>query len=206
MKNKIPFQNVIAAVLTSLLIYGCSSDDDAAPPPPGVDCSATGPSFTIATTASACGMDDGSIALTITGGSGNLTVTIDPQPLDVDFDNSTNTFSNVEPGSYTIEVTDADNCSASENAVVDFGAGDVSYMDTVDPIVQARCAITGCHVAGTGLPDFTIFSEFQSLANNNPGGIRQRVKTDDMPRSGDPLTAEEKAALFCWIDEGAQNN
>jgi hypothetical protein len=189
-------------LLISMVMYSCGDDDS--PPPPGVDCNVTGPSFTFATTESACGQDDGTITLTITGGNGNLAVTIDPQPIDVEFAN--NTFTNVEPGSYDIEVTDSDNCSTIENVVVDFASGTVSYMDDLEPIVQSRCAVTGCHVAGTGLPDFTIFSEFQARANNDPGGIRQRVKTDDMPRTGNPLTAEQKIALFCWIDDGAQDN
>jgi len=65
----------------------------------------------------------------------------------------------------------------------------------------------------TAQPDYTIFAEFQSRAHNNPLGIRQRVKTDDMPRQagndtqpGDPLSAQEKALIFCWIDEGALDN
>ena len=202
MKTNFATTNVFYGIIICMFL--ACGDDDSTPPPPAVDCSATGPSLTLAITDTDCGEDDGVIDLAITGGTGNLTVTIDPQPLGVEFDN--NTFSNVEPGSYTIEVTDADNCSVSANAVVDFNAGNVSYMTSIDPVVQSRCAVTGCHVAGTAVPDFTDFATFQALANNNPGGIRQRVKTDDMPRSGDPLTDEQKAALFCWIDEGALDN
>lgn len=183
-------------------LIACSSDDS--DPPPMLDCNATGPSVSLTTTPSLCGEDNGEIALAITGGTGNLTITIDPEPLGLAFDN--NTFTAMEPGTYTVEVTDVDNCSSTAEATVGFNAANVSYQDSVDPIVQARCAIAGCHIAGTGLPDYTIFADFQARAHNNPGGIRQRVKTDDMPRSGNPLSAEEKAAIFCWIDEGAMDN
>lgn len=190
-------------ILTTISIMAaCSSDDEA--PQPMLDCAATGPSITLTATPTVCGEDNGEIAVAVVGGTGNLTFTIDPQPLGLVFDNGM--FTSLEPGDYNIEVTDADNCMASANVTVDFSAANLSYMNDVDAIVQAKCSITGCHVAGTGLPDFTIFAEFQARANNNPGGVRQRVKTDDMPRSGGALSAEEKAALFCWIDEGALNN
>ncbi len=200
MNKKGTLINVIITTVITVLA-ACSDDGN---PPPGLDCNVTGPSISLMSTPSLCGEDNGEIALTIDGGTGNLTVNIDPQPIGIEFAN--NTFTSLEPGTYTIDVVDADNCSSNAMATVAFNAGNVSYQDSVDPIVQARCAIAGCHVAGTGLPDYTIFSVFQARANNDPGNVRQRLKIDDMPRSGDPLSAEEKAAIFCWIDEGAQDN
>ena len=195
------FKNL--TILTAIsMMAACGSDDEV--PPPALDCAATGPSITLAATPTVCGEDSGEIAVTVAGGTGNLAFTIEPQPLGVNFDNGT--FTSLEPGDYTIEVTDANNCSTSANTTVVFSAANLSYMDDVDAIVQSKCAITGCHVSGTGLPDYTIFAEFKARANNELGGVRQRVKTDDMPRSGGPLSAEEKAALFCWIDEGALDN
>lgn len=192
--------------LTKLLIVplaflmSCGGDDDE---PAAIDCNATGPSISLTPTSSACGQDDGQIELTLLSGSGQLTITITPQPDGSDFDN--NVFTGLEPGDYTVNVTDENNCSTSEMATVDFVAGNVSYMNDVDPIIQSKCAIAGCHVAGTGLPDYTNFSELQSRANDQPGGVRQRVKSGDMPRDGD-LTAEEISTILCWVDEGAQNN
>lgn len=190
-------------ILTAIsMMAACGSDDEV--PPPTLDCAATGPSITLTATPTVCGEDSGEIAVSVVGGTGNLTFTIEPQPLGLIFDNGT--FTSLEPGDYTIEVTDANNCSTSANTTVVFSAANLSYMDEIDAIVQSKCAITGCHVSGTGLPDYTIFSEFQARANNSPGGVRQRVKSDDMPRDRTPLSDEEKAALFCWIDEGALNN
>ena len=188
-----------------VLVAACSSDDGTAPPPPMLDCNVSGPNVTLTATSTICGEDDGEIALAIVGGTGNLTVNIEPQSLGLEFAN--NTFTSLEPGTYTIEVTDADNCSSSAVATVAFNAANVSYINDVDPIIQARCAIPGCHDGSdTSIPNYKNFPEFQAVANNNPGGVSQRVKIDDMPRAGDPLTAEEKAAIFCWIDEGALDN
>ncbi len=197
--------SLFCALLTLMLASACSSSDDGGTPPQTVDCSASGPSITLTATATDCGEDNGSIAITVNGGTGTLDVTLDPQPLDFNFAN--NTFTDLEPGTYDIEVTDADNCATMESAVVGITGGGVSYMDDVDPIVQAKCAIDGCHVAGNpqGLPDYTVFTNVQARANNEPGGIRQRVKTGDMPRTGS-LEATEIAAILCWIDEGAQDN
>jgi len=193
---------IIAAAL--ITVAACSSNDDPAPPPM-LDCNVSGPNVTLTATSTICGEDDGEIALAIVGGTGNLTVNIEPQSLGLEFAN--NTFTSLEPGTYTIEVTDADNCSSSATATVSFSAGNVSYEIDVDPIIQARCAIPGCHDGSdTSIPNYTNFTEFQARAHNDPGGVRQRVKIDDMPRSGGPLSAEEKAAIFCWIDEGALDN
>ncbi len=187
-------------MLASAVVISCSDGDDDAPPPT-VDCNATGPSISLTATETACGQDDGQIEVDVTGGTGNLDVTISPQPIGFSFDN--NTFTAMEPGTYTVEVTDDDNCTTSETVTVGFMTANLSYADDIDPIVQSKCAISGCH-DGTQ-PDFTVFENFQARANNQPGGVRQRVKTGDMPRSGS-LTGEEISMILCWIDEGAQNN
>jgi hypothetical protein len=203
MKNNYLLNTLSALALGSFLI-GCSGDDDA-DPPPMVDCNVTGPTITLAATNSACGQDDGEIAVNITGGTGNLTVTIDPQLDGVDFAN--NTFTNVMPGNYTVEVTDQDNCATSSNVTVEFTASNISYAAEVDPIIQASCAIPNCHDgSNANLPNFTVFSELQSRANDQPGGVRQRVKSGDMPRGGGTLQPDEIAAILCWVDEGAQEN
>lgn len=199
------FRNFVAFFAAATLTVACSSDDSPTPPPM-VDCNVTGPAITLTpTSTSGCGLDDGEVAVAITGGTGTLTVSITPQPVGVAFAN--NTFTAVEPGDYTVDVVDADNCSTSAAVTVGFPAGGLSYANDIDALIQNRCAIAGCHGAGEAQPDFTDFATFQTRALNlGATGVRQRVKTDDMPRSGGALTAAEKEALFCWIDEGALNN
>ena len=203
-------KNVIVATVITM-VAACSSDDPEPPRAPTVDCNVTGPSVSLTANPTLCGEDDGEIVLDIDGGTSNLTININSLPLRLDFAN--NTCTSLSPGTYTIEEIATDNCSSTATATVSYRPGNVSYLNDVDPIIQARCAISGCHVAGTAQPDYTIFAELQSRAHNNPLGIRQRVKTDDMPRQagndtqpGDPLSAQEKALIFCWIDEGALDN
>ena len=197
------FKNLFAMMVFAGLMVACG-DDDETPPPPMVDCNATGPSVSATPTASVCGEDDGQVALTITGGTGQLTVALDPTPMGLNFDGATATFTDVQPGTYTVEVTDEDNCVATASVTVDFSAGNLSYANDIDAIIQNSCAIANCH-DGTQ-PDFSDFATFQARAQDlGPGGVRARVKSGDMPRSGS-LSAEEIAAILCWVDEGAQDN
>lgn len=74
----------------------------------------------------------------------------------------------------------------------------------VEPIVSASCAVAGCHVSGTGLPDLTSYSGVKGIVDN--GKFANRVlNLQDMPPSA-PLTASQRATLQLWIDEGALNN
>lgn len=196
----------IAAInlLAVLALVSCG-DDDTPDPTPMVDCNTTGPSVALTVTdLSGCGLDDGVIALAITGGTGTNTVTVDPTI--ANFDAGTATFSGVEPGDYTVTITDSDNCTTSEDATVGFPAAALSFATDIKPIVEANCAVPTCHDGGGSLPDFNDFGTFQTRANNNAGGVRQRVKSGDMPRGGGSLTATEISNILCWIDEGAQNN
>lgn len=186
-------------IIPLIFLMACGEDDDG----PAIDCNTSGPSISLAATNSACGQDDGQVQVTVLSGSGQLSVNINPQPDGSDFNN--NVFTGLEPGEYTVTIIDANNCTSSEMTIVNIVPSNVSYMTDVDPIIQSKCAIASCHVDGTGFPDFTSFSELKSRANNQPGGVRQRVKSGDMPRDGE-LTDEEISTILCWVDEGAQNN
>lgn len=206
MNQFLKLNNVLGLVVCLGLIVSCGDDDGDPNPPPMVDCNTSGPVMTLTGTASTgCGEDDGMVDVDITGGNGALTVTIDPQPVGVNFDAANSMFTDVEPGDYTVEVVDDEGCTTSGMVTIGFPAANLSYQTDIDPIIQASCAISNCHDGSTTLPDFTDFATLQARANNQSGGVRQRVKTGDMPRSGS-LNAEEIAAILCWIDEGAQNN
>ena len=77
----------------------------------------------------------------------------------------------------------------------------ITYSQHVDFIVKSSCAISGCHVAGTGLPNFNNFSTFQS----NAVEAKKRTQERDMPRSGS-LTQQEIDIIACWADNGALDN
>jgi len=77
----------------------------------------------------------------------------------------------------------------------------ISYSQHVDLIVKSSCAIPGCHVAGTGLPNYNDFPTFQAKAAD----AKKRTQERDMPRQGS-LTQQEIDIIACWVDNGALDN
>ena len=79
----------------------------------------------------------------------------------------------------------------------------VSYAETVRPLVETKCALTGCHVPGFQPGDFTSYDVLKKKADE--GKIQTMVFTlGNMPPVV-KLTGEEKARLKCWIESGARN-
>ncbi len=73
----------------------------------------------------------------------------------------------------------------------------------VDPIIQGRCNIPGCHASGSTngpgpLTNYTQVFNARSL-------IRTAVASGRMPQ-GSILSAAQKNSIICWIDSGAPNN
>lgn len=78
-----------------------------------------------------------------------------------------------------------------------------SFANDVNPIVQASCAIAGCHGAGSnnGPGELIGYSKIFNARTD----IRLQVSTGQMPLVGS-LTTAQKNAIICWIDNGALNN
>lgn len=82
--------------------------------------------------------------------------------------------------------------------------GVITYTAHVQQIVATNCALSGCHVAGTGLPNLTTYAGVKQIADN--GLMRQKVIIDKtMPPAG-PLAACELRQLRTWLDAGAPEN
>jgi len=84
----------------------------------------------------------------------------------------------------------------------------VTYANTVRPIIQARCATPGCHVAGgDGTGDFIVFGEFAEQVAN--GRVLRSITRDPagipMPPSA-ALPPCELRQIQLWIEAGANNN
>ena len=80
----------------------------------------------------------------------------------------------------------------------------VSYVETVRPLVDSKCAIAGCHVSGFQPGDFTGYEVLKQKAE--AGKIQLMVFTlGNMPPT-DKLSEVEKSQLQCWIQSGAQKN
>ena len=88
----------------------------------------------------------------------------------------------------------------------------VSFQENILPILQASCAVPGCHAAPNppkGL-NLETYAGFEKGGVFNPGDSKdsvviRRIDGGGMP-PGAPL-AEEQIQLFKdWIDEGAKDN
>jgi hypothetical protein len=87
---------------------------------------------------------------------------------------------------------------------VDCSGPQKSFSSDVNPVVQASCATnSGCHGAGSanGPGALLLYSQIFNARSD----IRSAVASGHMPLNGS-LTASERNAILCWIDNGALNN
>ena len=84
----------------------------------------------------------------------------------------------------------------------------LTYDANIIPIVQAKCAIPGCHNGSLG-PDliWTEYSDLSILAAN--GELKRRVLNRIMPPAespNGPLNQEQINTIVCWVDQGYPEN
>jgi len=83
-----------------------------------------------------------------------------------------------------------------------------SFAADIKPIIETKCAISGCHDGSLGSSrDWTNFEMFHQRAES--GLVKYRVTHGIMPPSyspAGPLTQEQITAIACWTDQGALNN
>jgi len=122
--------------------------------------SGTAPVITnAAVTSATCGNSDGSIVITATGGSGTLQYSTDNG---VTFQSS-NTFSGLASGSYTIVVQDAGGCDVTSTAAISDLNGPVVNAGTD----QTICAGQPVTLAGSGTTGVA-YSWDNGITNNQP--------------------------------------
>jgi len=89
------------------------------------------------------------------------------------------------------------------NHNLDCSAVPKSFSNDVFPITSTRCAISGCHDAGSNngpgpLTNYTQIFNARFL-------IRSAVSSGLMPQ-GSTLTDAQIKTILCWIDNNAPNN
>ena len=86
---------------------------------------------------------------------------------------------------------------------VDCSQVTAKFASDVAPIIQSKCAFSGCHDNGAaGGVALTNYSQiFQHAAKVRSTVVVSRT----MPKSGS-ITPTEIAKLKCWLDSGAPNN
>jgi hypothetical protein len=84
----------------------------------------------------------------------------------------------------------------------------VTYSNTIEPIVMAKCAIPGCHVAGGGGNwDFTVFENVAAKVADGRflASVKRAPGVAAMPPDA-VLPPCEVRQIEIWIDSGAPNN
>jgi len=89
------------------------------------------------------------------------------------------------------------------NGTVDCSAIAKSFSANIQPIISSRCAISGCHGAGSvnGPGELTTYQQIFNARSQ----IRPAVSSGLMPQ-GSSLTQAQINTIICWIDSGAPNN
>lgn len=151
-----------------------------------------------ATADSECLTDNGVITMTTTGG-----VTPYQYKLDDGTFGSSSSFSNVKNGAHTVLVKDAGGCQISIGVTVDRANTGISFSGPIKTIIDTRCALSGCHAAGTGSRDWTNLDNLKA----NATAIKTRTGSKSMPPAGSTaLTQDQINQIACWVDDGAPTN
>jgi len=95
-------------------------------------------------------------------------------------------------------------CSKKPEFTADCSGPAKSFVTDVSPVFQTSCAInSGCHATGSGNGPGPLLNYSQIF--NARADIRSAVASGHMPLNA-TLTASQKNAILCWIDNGAPNN
>lgn len=145
-----------------------------------------------------CGGGNGAITLTGSGGTPGYEFRLGTGSF-----STTATFNNLATGTYNGQVRDATGCVVTLTVVITQGIT-TTFAANVQPIINSKCAISGCH-NGSQSPNL---SNHSGVAGNAEA-ILSRITTGSMPPSNSPnggLTAAQIQAIGCWVNEGSLNN
>jgi hypothetical protein len=85
-------------------------------------------------------------------------------------------------------------------------SANVKFSTDINPIIQANCAVFGCHDATTAQNGYDFSQGYSSI---DTARIRARVLDGAingwMPQAG-PLPLLDRQKIECWLKDGAPNN
>lgn len=91
----------------------------------------------------------------------------------------------------------------SSDYVPNCGSTTPSFASSVNPLIQARCATSGCHNSTTKADGVDLSTYALIIAHKDH--IKSEVASGGMPE-GSTLTSAQKDSMLCWINAGAPNN
>ncbi len=177
-----------------LLLFTVACGDDETPSDP----CATPILISVETTSSESDNPTGSATISTTGGNAGKTFALNSGTAQ-----SSNVFNNLAAGAYTVAVVDGEGCASN----LSFNIDEIlvaSFAADIAPIIQTRCATSGCHVTGGNAP-FTLigYAEISARA----GRIKIRTQAGTMPPAGSPGMSQLQVDLIgAWVDAGALDN
>jgi hypothetical protein len=139
---------------------------------------------------SGCSNPDGSITVTATGGKSPIQYKLTSGSYQ-----SSNIFTGLAAGTYSITVVDATGCPASTSAIV--ASSGPSFKSQVYPIISSYCG--SCHNGGQN-PLLSSYSNISASGASIVGAIN-----NNMPPGGG-LSAQQISLITCWVNNGAPNN
>src|SRR5688572_16168766 len=113
----------LLVVVVALIISACSSDDDPA------DCATSGPVISLdrVNNATSCSSNDGAIRVSVSGGKEPYSFFLNHKAV-----GSSAEINNLQAGSYSVLVSDANHCSTSLDNVT-IVSQDFSFTTTIQP-------------------------------------------------------------------------
>lgn len=185
-------------LLTLFFFFIDCSEEAEEMPEPMQDCSTSNLQLVVVDSMTTiCGDNAGTITLGAQGANGAVEYSIDGFTYQ-----SSPVFTGLTSGVYRVKIRDAAGCEAEDQVLLFSG---ISLENDVKPILNASCAITGCHVPAAQSPNFTITSGIQAAASN----IKRHMEDNTMPpvNSGlDRIPEIDRQILICWVNDGAMDN
>jgi len=182
-------KTALFAIFLSVVI-SCSSPEDEPNP-----CT-NGPELTaVSTIATTTGNATGSVTVAATSGESPYQYSLGGGAAQ-----ASPIFNNLAAATYTISVTDANNCMDQIEVIIK-SVAEVSFASQVKPVIDTNCQKSGCHGSNVSLPSFATYTDVKANASK----IKFRTSAKTMPPSG-PLADGNIQLIADWVDQGAPNN
>jgi hypothetical protein len=84
----------------------------------------------------------------------------------------------------------------------------VTFSQTIKPILDSKCATAGCHDAATlaGGYNFTVYGGARAARSRMVGAITWAPGHSQMPKGMNKLGDCDIAKITKWVNDGAQDN